>query len=85
VRGLLERFSKRYLRVGLRRGVSEGSDLWLAVGALALLVRVLMRKDKPATVTERLAVGESITVRHLPAAPSRRAARRAAAAAPAEP
>jgi hypothetical protein len=85
MRAFLERTSKRLLRTGLRRGVTESSDLWLAIGALALLVRVLSKRDKPATVTERLKVGESITVTNLPPPPARRAARRAAGAGRAEP
>lgn len=79
MRAFLERISKRYVRIGFRRGVSESSDLWLAIGALALLVRVVSKKDKPSSVVERLKVGETITVTHLPAPPTRRAERRAGA------
>jgi hypothetical protein len=85
VRAFVERISKKYLRVGFRRGLTEGSDLWLAVGALALLVRVVTKQDKPAKVTERLKLGESITVTHIAADPTRRAAKRAARRAPSAP
>lgn len=79
MRKLIDRFTKRALRDGLRRGVLGGNDMWLAIGAIGLLVKVLTKKDEPKVVTERLAVGESLTVTHLPAPPSRRAARRTAA------
>ena len=81
MRDRVRRLADRLFRKGARRGLLEGSDLWLAVGAVALLVRVLATKDKPRKVTEELKVGESIVVTHLPAPPAGRPARRARAAA----
>jgi hypothetical protein len=77
VRRLIDRLTRRALRDGVLRGLFGGSDLWLAVGALGLLVKVLTRKDTPRVVTERLALGESLVVTHLPPPPRGRAARKA--------
>lgn len=77
MRRLIDRFTRRALRDGLRRGVFGGNDFWLAVGAIGLLVKVLTKKDAPKVVTEQLKLGESLTITHLPAPPSRRAVRRA--------
>jgi hypothetical protein len=77
MRKLIDRLTRRALRDGLRRGLLGGSDVWLAIGALGLLVKVLAKKDAPKVVSERLRLGESITVTHLPPEPSRRAARKA--------
>lgn len=79
MRERLDRFARRLVRDGLRRGVFEGNDLWLALGALALLYRVLSKKDPPLRATERLALGESIVVAHVAAPPTKRQVRRAAA------
>lgn len=78
MRERVKRLADKLLRKGLRRGVTEGSNFWLALGAVALLVRMLAQQDKPLKATEELRVGESIVVSHLPAPPTRRATRRAA-------
>jgi|HubBroStandDraft_1064217.scaffolds.fasta_scaffold61325_3 hypothetical protein len=77
MRDRLDRLARRLVRNGVRRGVVEGNDLWLALGALALLYRVLSKKDAPLRATERLALGESIVVTHVPADPTRRQLRKA--------
>jgi hypothetical protein len=76
VRRLIDRLTRRALRDGVLRGLFGGSDLWLAIGALGLLVKVLTRKDAPKVVIERLALGESLVVTHLPPPPRGRAARK---------
>lgn len=81
MRERVKRLAGKLSRKGLRRGVTEGSNLWLALGAVALLVRVLAQQDKPRRATEELRVGESVVVSHLPPPPTRRQARRAAGAA----
>jgi hypothetical protein len=81
MRERIKRLADKLSRKGLRRGVTEGSNLWLALGAVGLLVRVLAQQDKPRKVTEELRVGQSIVVSHLPAPPTRRETRRAARAA----
>lgn len=75
---LLDRISRRIVRRGLRQGLLEGSSLWLVAGAVAWLFRLLTTPESPRVVRERIAVGESIVVTHLPAPPSARVARRAA-------
>jgi hypothetical protein len=65
---LVDRAVRAGLRHGWRRGLVGGSQVWLAVGAAALGVRVLQRiasPGKPVVVTERLEPGETIVVRHL--------------------
>jgi hypothetical protein len=78
MRGKLDRLARRLVRDGLRRGLFEGNDLWLALGSVALLYRVLTKKDPPRRVTEKLALGESILVSHVAAPPTRRQVRKAA-------
>jgi hypothetical protein len=65
--GLLDRAVRLGLRHGLRRGLMGGSQLWMAVGVVALGVRIVQRwgSPKPIVVTERLAPGEAIVVRHF--------------------
>ena len=80
----VDRLSRRIVRRGIRQGLLEGSTLWLVAGVLAWLFRLLTTRESPRVVRERIAVGESIVVTHLPAPPgarqSRRAERRAAGA-----
>ena len=77
MRDRLDRLARRLVRDGLRRGVFEGSDVWLALGSVALLYRVLSKKDKPLRATEKLALGESIVVSHIAAPPTKRQVRKA--------
>ena len=66
--GLVDRAVRAGLRRGLRRGLVDGERVWLIVGAAALSVRVVQRlasPGKPVVVTERLAPGQTIVVRHL--------------------
>jgi hypothetical protein len=74
---LVDRLSRRIMRRGLRQGMLEGSSLWLVVGMLAWLFRLLTTAEQPKVVREEIALGESIVVTHLPAPPTRRARRRA--------
>jgi len=78
VLALLDRISRRIVRRGLRQGLLEGSSLWLVAGVLAWLFRLLTTPERPRVVREQIALGESILVTHVPAEPTRRAARRAA-------
>jgi hypothetical protein len=80
LRKLLDPLSRRLFSRGLRGGLVEGSGIWLAVAAVAALVRFLMRRDEPRVVREELRLGETITVTHKPgpAKPTRRERRRAA-------
>ncbi len=74
---LIDRLSRRLVRRGLRQGLLDGSSIWLAVAALAWLLRLLASAERPKVVREDLALGESIVVTHLPPAPTRRHQRRA--------
>lgn len=73
---VLDRLARRVMRRGLRQGLLEGSSLWLVVGMLAWLFRLLTTAEQPKVVREDIALGESIVVTHLPAPPTRRARRR---------
>lgn len=75
--GLIDRVTKDALRRGLRQGVLAGDGKWIALGALAWLVRFLMRRPETARVTETLRPGESIVVTNLGSPPRGRRARRA--------
>ena len=72
---LLDRLTRTLVRNGLRRGLA-GDGKWLAIGAVAWLVRFLMKKREPKTVTETLARGERIVVSNLGPPPRHRAARK---------
>jgi hypothetical protein len=76
MRNYVQRLSKRLLRQGVRRGLLEGNDVWLAIGALALLARVLTKPYQPNVVVERLKAGEGLEVRHIPTPRRGRSGRR---------
>ncbi len=66
---MLERLLREATRRGLRRGIGEGSRVWLLVGAAAVglrLLRWMAGPGKPIVVTEELAPGETLEIRHLP-------------------
>jgi hypothetical protein len=65
--GLGDRAVRQALRLGWRRGIGDGSRVWLAVGATAVAVRLLQRMagQKPIVVTEDLAPGQALIIRHL--------------------
>jgi hypothetical protein len=79
VRAYLDRRVRQLIRRGVKSGLIEGSNLWLSIGALAWLFRFLTRKSAPQVTIERLRLGESVVVSHVPAPPrSRRAKKKAA-------
>ncbi|MGO9197796.1 MAG: hypothetical protein ACLQK4_11810 [Acidimicrobiales bacterium] len=82
----IDRLTRRALRRGLRDGLLAGDGKWIAAGAVAWLVRFLMKQREPEVVVERLRVGEAILVTNIgpplrgrKARKARRAARRASA------
>jgi hypothetical protein len=65
----VDRVLKAATRKGARDGLGEGSRFWLSVGAVAAVIRVLRwmgGPGKPTVVTEELAPGETIVIRHIP-------------------
>jgi hypothetical protein len=80
----IDRLTDRLVRKGLREGLLGGSGQWLAVGAVAWLVRFLRRKPQRRVVTEKLKLGETIVVTHTAAPPFGRKARKLDKAARAE-
>jgi hypothetical protein len=76
---LFDRVTRDLIRRAIRLGLLEGSRIWLVIGAVVLVVRLLGRTEAPRISTERLSVGESLVVTHVPAPPTRRQARRARA------
>jgi len=66
--GLADRAVRAAMRRGLRKGLGEGSRAWLALGAVATgvrLVRYMAGPGKPTVVTEELAPGQTLVIRHL--------------------
>ncbi len=85
---LIDRFTRAAVRKGIRQGLLAGDGKWLAAGAVAWLVRFLMKKNEPAVVLEQLKVGETIVVANIGpqhGRAARRARRRGIAAAEAAP
>ncbi len=76
MKGLADRLTRAAVRRGLRNGLLAGDGKWLALGAVAWLVRFLAKRQEPETVRETLGVGETITVTNLGPPPRRRQARR---------
>jgi hypothetical protein len=70
--GILDRLVRRVLRRSFRLGVLEGSVVWLAAGAAALVFRLMFKPESPHVHRERLAVGETLVVTHRPAPESTR-------------
>jgi hypothetical protein len=67
-RGLVERALRYGFRNGLRRGLGDGNQVWLAVGAVAAGIRLLRwmaAPGKPTIVTELLEPGQTIVIHHL--------------------
>ena len=79
MRRFLDRWARQLVRRGVRSGLIEGSNLWLSIGAIAWLLRLLSKRPSPRVSVEQLRLGESMIVSHVPAPPrSRRAKRKAA-------
>lgn len=79
MRSYFDRWVRQLIRRGVRSGLIEGSNLWLSIGAVAWLVRLLTRRPAPVVSVERLRLGESVVVSHVPAPPASRRARKKAA------
>jgi len=77
VKSLVDRLTRAALRKGVRDGLLAGDGKWLAAGAVAWLVRFLMKQREPGLVVEQLRAGETITVTNLGPQPRGRKARKA--------
>lgn len=75
----LDRWARQLVRRGIRAGLIEGSNIWLSIGAIAWLFRFLARRPPVSVRVERLRLGESLVVSHVPAPPRTRRERRKAA------
>jgi len=64
------------MRHGLRRGLVEGSVVWILVGAAAWVVHYVTRPETPLVARENLRLGDSLIVTHLPGAEAGRRGRR---------
>jgi hypothetical protein len=76
----IDRWVRQLVRRGVRSGLIEGSNVWLSIGALAWLFRLLYRRQPAEVSVERLRLGESVVVSHVPAPPRTKRAKRKAAA-----
>ncbi len=74
----LDRWARRLVRRGVRSGLIEGSNLWLSIAAIAWLLRFLLRRPPAQVSVERLRLGESVIVSHVPAPPRGRRAKKKA-------
>ncbi len=78
MRRLLERAARDLVRRGIRDGLLGGNGIWLALGAVAWLLRWLSRTPTQHVVRETIRVGETITITSQPAPPFGRKARKLA-------
>ncbi|MHB8466136.1 MAG: hypothetical protein ACYDH6_02505 [Acidimicrobiales bacterium] len=65
---LVDRGIQAALRQGVRRGVRDGSKVWLSIGAVALgvrMIRWMAGPGQPVIVSETLAPGDTLVIRHL--------------------
>lgn len=62
---ILDNLARRLIRRGVRQGILEGNPVWVAVLAVALLVRLVSRPQRPQVIRETLRLGETITVSHV--------------------
>lgn len=64
---LVDRAVKAALRLGMRKGLGDGSRVWLAVGAAAVGVRLLQRMAASGQecISEELAPGQVLVITHL--------------------
>lgn len=64
---MFERAVRAGLRHGFRKGLVGGSQAWLALGAVALGVRLVQRfgRPEPEIVREELRPGETLVIAHL--------------------
>jgi hypothetical protein len=68
VGGLADRAVRAAMRNGFRKGLGDGSRIWLVVGAAALGVRLVQRMAAPGkttVVTEDLEPGQTLVIHHL--------------------
>jgi hypothetical protein len=65
VGALIDRLTRAAVRRGIRQGLLAGDGKWLAAGAVAWLVRFLMKKHEPAVVVEELKPGETLLVTNI--------------------
>lgn len=66
-------------RLALRKGLIGGSRPWLVLGIAAWTVRAIfwaLRPNPVVTSRTKLAVGDSLLIRHEPAPPTRRQRRK---------
>jgi hypothetical protein len=64
---VFDRLVKTALRRGMRRGLRDGSQVWLTVGVAAMAVRMLQRlaRPRPEVISEELRPGETLVITHL--------------------
>ena len=74
--GLIERWLKTLIRRGIREGLLAGNGMWVAVGALAWLVRFLRQKPGETLIVERIRPGETLTITSVPPPPTGRQLRK---------
>jgi len=56
---------RRLVRTGVKRGLIDGSRLWLYVGAISWVVRTLTKQRHPVVRRETLEPGETLVVTNV--------------------
>ncbi|MHB1988336.1 MAG: hypothetical protein ACYCSF_10185 [Acidimicrobiales bacterium] len=62
---LFDRLTRTVVRRGLKNGLLAGDGKWLALGAVAWLVRFLAKHQEPDVEVEELKPGERIVVTNI--------------------
>ena len=64
---------RRLVRTGVKRGLIDGNRLWLYVGGLSWVLRMLLKQKRPIVRRESLEPGETLVISNVSS--SRRAKR----------
>jgi hypothetical protein len=56
---------RRLLRSGIRRGLIKGERRWMVIGALAWILRMLIKPRRPVVRREVLQPGETIEISNV--------------------
>ena len=60
---------RRLVRTGVRRGLVDGNRMWLYIGGISWIVRMLVKPRRPIIRRESLEPGETLVISNVARAP----------------